>query len=139
MAAAVFASVRSGDHVVCVARPYSWTRGLLRDLLPRFGVTTTFVDGTDTGNFERELKGNTRLIVLESPNSMTYEQQDLAAVSAIARTRDIRTVCDNSYATPLNQSPLAHGVEGGRERPKARLIAQQLGQAPAEGAVATED
>jgi cystathionine beta-lyase/cystathionine gamma-synthase len=111
IAAAVFASVRSGDHVVCVARPYSWTRSLLRDLLPRFGVTTSFVDGTDTGNFERELEATTRLIVLESPNSMTYEQQDLAAVSELARARGIRTLCDNSYATPLNQSPLAHGID----------------------------
>ncbi|MEZ5463377.1 PLP-dependent aspartate aminotransferase family protein [Dokdonella sp.] len=111
IAAAVFASVRSGDHVVCVARPYSWTRSLLRDLLPRFGVATTFVDGTDTGNFERALESATRLIVLESPNSMTYEQQDLAAVAALARERGIRTLCDNSYATPLNQSPLADGID----------------------------
>lgn len=111
MAAAVFASVCSGDHVICVARPYSWTRSLLRDLLPRFGVATTFVDGSDASSFESELTASTRLIVLESPNSMTYEQQDLAAVAALARDRGIRTICDNSYATPLNQSPLAHGVD----------------------------
>lgn len=111
IAAAVFASVRGGDHVVCVARPYSWTRSLLRDLLPRFGVATTFVDGTEAGNFEQALNDATRLIVLESPNSMTFEQQDLAAVSALARARGIRTLCDNSCATPLNQSPLALGVD----------------------------
>ena len=111
IAAAVFASVRSGDHVICVARPYSWTRSLLRDLLPKFGVATTFVDGMDTGNFERELNASTRLMVLESPNSMTFEQQDLAAVSALAKARGIRTLCDNSCATPLNQSPIAFGID----------------------------
>ncbi len=111
VAAAVFASVRQGDHVVCVAKPYSWTRALLRDLLPKFGVDTSFVDGTDTANFAGAIKPQTRLIVLESPNSMTFEQQDLAAVAELARTHDIRTLCDNSFATPLNQSPIALGID----------------------------
>lgn len=108
---AAIASVSAGDHVVCVAKPYSWTRAVLRDLLGRFGVTTTFVDGTDIGNFEAALTGKTRLVVLESPNSMTFEQQDLAAVAALAKARGIRTLCDNSYATPLNQSPIALGID----------------------------
>jgi cystathionine beta-lyase/cystathionine gamma-synthase len=111
MSAAVFASVRAGDHVVCVARPYSWTRSLLRDLLPKFAVSTTFVDGTETANFENALRPETRLIVLESPNSMTFEQQDLSAVAKIAQGRGIRTICDNSFASPLNQSPMAHGID----------------------------
>jgi cystathionine beta-lyase/cystathionine gamma-synthase len=108
---AVIASVRGGDHAICVARPYSWTRAVLRDLLGRFGVTTSFIDGTDIANFERVLTDKTRLIVLESPNSMTFEQQDIAAVAALAKSRGIRTLCDNSYATPLNQSPLALGID----------------------------
>jgi methionine-gamma-lyase len=111
MAAAVFAIVRAGDHVLCIAKPYSWTRSLLRDLLPKFGVATSFVDGTDVVNFEKALTAQTRLIVLESPNTMTYEQQDLAAVAALARGRGIRTICDNSFATPLNQSPIAFGID----------------------------
>jgi cystathionine beta-lyase/cystathionine gamma-synthase len=109
--AGVMASVRAGDHVVCVQRPYSWTRSLLRDLLARFGVTHTFIDGTDIANFEQALKPETKLIVLESPNSMTFEQQDLAAVAKLARARGIRTLCDNSYASPLNQSPVALGID----------------------------
>jgi cystathionine beta-lyase/cystathionine gamma-synthase len=111
MSAGVIACVTGGDHVVCVARPYSWTRALLQDLLGRFGVATSFVDGTDVANFEAAVNDRTRLIVLESPNSMTFEQQDLAAVAAIARARGIRTICDNSYATPLNQSPIALGID----------------------------
>jgi cystathionine beta-lyase/cystathionine gamma-synthase len=111
ISAAVIASVRGGDHAICVARPYSWTRAVLRDLLGRFGVTTSFIDGTEIANFERVLTEKTRLIVLESPNSMTFEQQDIAAVAALAKARGIRTLCDNSYATPLNQSPLALGID----------------------------
>jgi len=111
IAAAVMASVSAGDHVVCVQRPYSWTRTLLRDLLARFGVTHTFIDGGDIRNFEQALTPATQLIVLESPNSMTFEQQDLAAVAKLARERGIRTLCDNSYASPLNQSPIALGID----------------------------
>jgi cystathionine beta-lyase/cystathionine gamma-synthase len=111
ISAAVMASVGAGDHVVCVQRPYSWTRAVIRDLLGRFGVTSTFVDGTDIGNIERALTAQTKLIVLESPNSMTFEQQDLAAVAQLARARKIRTLCDNSYATPLNQAPIALGID----------------------------
>jgi cystathionine beta-lyase/cystathionine gamma-synthase len=111
IAAAVMASVAAGDHVVCVHKPYSWTRTLLRDLLGRFGVTHTFVDATETANVERALTPATKLIVLESPNSMTFEMQDLAAVARLARAHDIRTLCDNSYASPLHQSPIALGID----------------------------
>ncbi|MDR3389838.1 MAG: aminotransferase class I/II-fold pyridoxal phosphate-dependent enzyme [Rudaea sp.] len=111
IAAAVIASVAAGDHVICVDKPYSWTRAVLRDLLARFGVTNTFIDGTDMANFEQALTPATKLIVLESPNSMTYEMQDLAAVARLARDRGIRTLCDNSYASPLNQSPIALGID----------------------------
>ena len=111
ISAAVVASLRGGDHAICVARPYSWTRAVLRDLLGRFGVATSFIDGSDIANFEAALTEKTRLIVLESPNSMTFEQQDLAAVAALAKSRGVRTLCDNSHATPLNQSPLAFGID----------------------------
>jgi cystathionine beta-lyase/cystathionine gamma-synthase len=111
VAAGVIASVSAGDHVICVQRPYSWTRALLRDLLSRFGVTSTFIDGTDIANFENALTPATKLIVLESPNSMTFEMQDLAAVAKLAKARGIRTLCDNSYASPLNQSPIALGID----------------------------
>ena len=111
ISAGVMASVSAGDHVICVQRPYSWTRSLLVNLLSRFGVTSTFVDGTDIANIEQALKPQTKMIVLESPNSMTFEMQDLAAVAALARPRGIRTLCDNSYASPLNQSPIALGID----------------------------
>jgi cystathionine beta-lyase/cystathionine gamma-synthase len=111
VAAAVMANVSAGDHIVCVQRPYSWTRAVVRDLLGRFGVTHTFVDASDTANIEAALTPQTKLIVLESPNSMTFEMQDLAAVATLARARGIRTLCDNSYASPLNQTPIALGID----------------------------
>src|SRR6185436_7190504 len=52
---AVFANVKQGDHIVCVAKPYSWTNKLLNDLLPRFGITATMIDGTRIENFEKAI------------------------------------------------------------------------------------
>lgn len=114
-AAAIFAAVLSqverGDHVVSVRDPYSWARQLFERLLPRFGVTTTFVDGTDTANFEKALQPNTRLIYLESPNSMTFALQDIAAVAQLARSKGVTTIIDNSYCTPLYQQPHLLGID----------------------------
>jgi cystathionine beta-lyase len=111
MAAAVLASVRAGDHVVCVQKPYAWTRVLVRDWLPRFGVEVSFMDGADLPAVEAALNPRTKMIVLESPNSLTLEMQDLTAISAIARPRGIRTLCDNSYASPLLQRPAELGID----------------------------
>ena len=111
IAAAVMSSVQAGDHVVCVQKPYSWTNKLLNNLLVRFGVESTMVDGRDPENFRRALRPNTRLFMLESPNSVTFELQDIPAVVAIAREHGILTALDNSYSTPLNQQPLAMGVD----------------------------
>lgn len=111
IAAGVIAGVSAGDHVLCVQKPYSATRALLRELLAKFGVAHSFVDARDTASVETALQANTKLIVLESPNTMTFEQQDLAAIARLARARGIRTLCDNSYATPLGQNPLALGID----------------------------
>lgn len=111
VAAAVLSSVRAGDHVVAVDKPYAWTRTLLKTWLPRFGVDVTFVDARDTAAVAEAMRDSTRAIVLESPNSLTFEQQDLAAIAELARGRGVRTICDNSYSTPLGQSPLALGID----------------------------
>lgn len=111
VAAGVMSLVSAGDEVLCVDKPYAWTGLLLRKLLHRFGVRTRFIDARATADVEAALTSATRLIVLESPNSLTFEQQDLAAISALAQARGIRTLIDNSYATPLGQQPLALGID----------------------------
>ncbi len=111
IAAAVIAFTKAGDHVVCVHKPYSWTRKLLSELLVRFGVETTYVDGTDAVNYRRAIRPNTALLITESPNSLTFELQDLAAVAAIARENGIVTLCDNSYSSPLFQNPIDLGID----------------------------
>ncbi|MFK7971899.1 MAG: PLP-dependent aspartate aminotransferase family protein [Bacteroidia bacterium] len=111
IAAAVIANVKAGDHIVCVQKPYSWTTKLLDNLLGRFGVEVDYVDGKAIENWEAAIKSNTRIFMLESPNSGTFEQQDIEGVAALAKRHSITTIIDNSYATPLNQKPLEMGID----------------------------
>jgi len=109
--AAILANVKSGDHIVCVDKPYTWTQKMCNDILPRFNVSTTYVDGTAIENFERAVLPNTTLIYLESPNSWDYKLQDLKAVAELAKAEGIITVIDNSYCTPLYQKPIEFGID----------------------------
>lgn len=109
--AAVFANVKSGDHIVSVNKPYTWAWKMFDNILPRFGVTTTYVDGTKIENFERAILPNTSVIYLESPNSLTYELQDLQAVAELAKSESITTIIDNSYCSPINQKPIELGID----------------------------
>ncbi|HHG84769.1 MAG TPA: aminotransferase class I/II-fold pyridoxal phosphate-dependent enzyme, partial [Bacteroidetes bacterium] len=111
IAAAVMSQLKAGDHVVSVQKPYLWTNKLLKKLLERFGVSTTFVDGRDPQDWEAAAKPETKVFLMESPNSMTFDLQDIPAVVAIAQAKGIITVLDNSFATPLNQRPIEMGVD----------------------------
>ena len=109
--AAVMSNVAAGDHIVSVHHPYTWAAHLFDKILPRFGVSTTYVDGREIEAFERAILPNTKLIYLESPNSWWLDIQDLAAVAELARSEGILTLIDNSYCTPLYQQPIALGID----------------------------
>ena len=109
--AAVLANVKAGDHIVSVDQPYTWAQKMFNDILPRFGVTTTYIDGREIENFERAILPNTTVIYLESPNSWDYALQDLKAVAELAKAEGIVTIIDNSYCTPLYQRPIDDGID----------------------------
>lgn len=109
--ASVLANVKAGDHIVSVRNPYTWACKMFDQVLPRFGVSTTYVDGTDAANFFNATGPDTRLYYLESPNSWTYELQDLPAIAQYARAKGIVTIVDNSYCTPLYQQPVQMGID----------------------------
>ncbi len=111
ISAAVISQLKAGDHVVCVQKPYGWAEKLFNQLLGRYGVTVTYVPAADTVGIEAAIQPNTRMLYLESPNSLTFELVDLEAVCAIAKPRGIVTVIDNSYSTPLGQQPAKWGVD----------------------------
>ena len=111
IAAAVIGNVSAGDHVVCVQEPYSWTYKLLVNFLSRFGVSHTFVDGRDLEAIKRAVQPNTKVLYLESPNSLTFELQDLKACAAIAKENGLVSIIDNSYCSPYYQNPIEHGID----------------------------
>jgi cystathionine beta-lyase/cystathionine gamma-synthase len=109
--AAVLANVKSGDHIISVDKPYSWAQKMFDIVLPRFGVSTTYVDGRDVDDFKKAVQKNTAIIYLETPNSWSFYLQDLEAVSKLAKSKKILTICDNSYCTPLYQRPIESGID----------------------------
>lgn len=109
--APILANVKSGDHIISVRNAYSWAQRMFDVVLPRFGVTTTYVDGRRIENFEQALQPNTTFIYLESPNSWSFELQPLKEVAALAKARGITTLIDNSFCTPLYQRPIDLGID----------------------------
>lgn len=111
IALAVISVLKAGDHAVIPTKPYSWTHFLFHTFLARYGVSCTAVDPTNAQNYRNAIQANTRLLYLETPNSMTFEITDMQAVTSIAREKGIVTIIDNSYSTPLFQQPARWGVD----------------------------
>jgi cystathionine beta-lyase/cystathionine gamma-synthase len=111
IATAVIANVKAGDHIVCVQAPYSWTVVLMTRFLPRFGVETTFVDGRNLEEIEAAIRPNTRVLYLESPNTLTFHLQDLAACAEICQRHNLTSIIDNSHCSPIFQRPIEHGID----------------------------
>jgi cystathionine beta-lyase/cystathionine gamma-synthase len=109
--AGILANVKSGDHVVSVKAPYTWAQRTFDVILPRFGVTTTYIDGTKIENWEQATRSNTTLYYLESPNSWDFALQDIKAIAALAKKKGIVTMIDNSYCTPVYQRPIEMGID----------------------------
>jgi len=111
IATAVLSMVRGGDHVVAPKAVYQATYGLLDSVLPAYGVEATLLDDPDVGAYERAVRPNTKLLYIETPNNPLLGVIDIAGVVALARGRGARTIADNTFATPYNQTPLALGVD----------------------------
>src|SRR6266849_2759438 len=109
--AAVLTFVERGSHVVAQANHYGGTTTLLRDLLPKFGVETTWVDQRDASAFEKAMRPATKVVLVETPSNPVMHLTDMAAVARIAKSRGAITIADNTFATPLNQRPLDFGID----------------------------
>lgn len=110
-AVAIISQLQAGDHLLSVQSPYSWTYKLISKFLSRFGISYDFIDASNLQEIEAAIRPNTKVLFLESPNSLTFELQDLAACAALAKKHGIRTICDNSYASPIYQNPIALGID----------------------------
>jgi len=109
--AALMGQLKAGDHVVAAKALFGSCRWVVEDWLPRFGVPSTLVDGTDLKQWKAAVRPNTKAFFLESPTNPTLEVIDIAAVAKIAHDAGATLVVDNVFATPLWQSPLALGAD----------------------------
>jgi O-succinylhomoserine sulfhydrylase len=103
--------VQAGDHVVAARALFGSCRYVVEEYLPRFGVESTLIDGTDLAAWKAAIRPNTKVFFLESPSNPTLEVIDIEAVSAIARSIGAKLVVDNVFATPLWQQPLKLGAD----------------------------
>jgi cystathionine beta-lyase len=108
---ATLLTLKSGDHIVLGKDIYGGTFQLIHDLMNNFGITYTQIDETDTGAWEKAIQENTKLFYLETPSNPLLKITDLQAVCQIAKKHHIISVCDNTFMTPLVQSPFELGCD----------------------------
>lgn len=108
---ALMTALKAGDHALIPDSVYGSARQFCDDELKRFGVEIEYYDPLIGGEIAARFKPNTRVLYLESPGSLTFEIQDLEPMIAAAKARNITTLMDNTWATPLYYQPLAHGID----------------------------
>jgi cystathionine beta-lyase/cystathionine gamma-synthase len=103
--------LRAGDHVIFQNDLYGGTYYAVTTELPRLGIQYTMVDGSDPQNFARAVTPETKVIYIETPSNPTLKITDIKAVAAIAKTRNIITIIDSTFASPVNQNPIGLGID----------------------------
>ena len=109
--ASMLSYLKTGDHVVAGRALFGSCRYIVETLCPRFGITSTLVDGRDLDAWRTAIRPNTKMFFFETPSNPNLELVDIAAVSKIARDNGILTIVDNVFATPMLQRPLALGAD----------------------------
>ena len=109
--ATVFQALAPGDHVIAPDDCYHGTARLLREVFTPWGLDTTFVDMTDADNVRRAVQPNTRLIWVETPSNPLLKITDIADMASIAQSAGALCACDNTWASPMLQQPLALGAD----------------------------
>ncbi len=109
--ASLMCFLKAGDHVVAAKALFGSCLYVIQDVLPRFGVTSTLVDGRDIAAWKAAMRPNTRAVFFETPSNPCLDLVDIAAVSEIAHEAGALVVVDNVFATPIHQRPLALGAD----------------------------
>ena len=108
---AVMSQVKAGDHIVASRALFGGCRFVVEDFMPRWGVSSTLVDGRDPENFARAMQPNTKVVFIETPTNPTLELVDIKAVADIAHAHGATLIVDNVFATALYQKPLELGAD----------------------------
>ena len=108
---AILAPLKAGDHVVAAKAMFGSCRYVVEDLLPRYGISSTLVDGLDLDQWQKAMRPNTKTCFLESPTNPTLDVLDIGSIAEIAHAGGARLIVDNVFATPIWQSPLTLGAD----------------------------
>jgi O-succinylhomoserine sulfhydrylase len=111
VSAALMCCLRAGDHVVAAKAMFGACRAVIEDILPRFGIASTLIDGRDLSAWRGAIRDNTRVLFCESPSNPMLELVDLAGVASIAKDAGALFMVDNVFATPMLQKPLRLGAD----------------------------
>src|SRR5215831_1971068 len=111
VAGSLLCHLKAGDHVVSARALFGSCRYVVEDVLPRFGIETTLIDGRELGAWERAMRPNTRAVFFESPTNPVLELVDIEGVAEIAHQAGALVVIDNVFATPLLQRPMPLGAD----------------------------
>ena len=111
ISSAIACTLKSGDHIVAQSNLYATTIKYLRDILPQFGITATFVDQTDNRAFEKAIKKNTKVVYVETPSNPLMKITDLEFIGKLCRKKKVLSIIDNTFASPVNQNPADFGVD----------------------------
>lgn len=111
LALALLTTLKSGDHLLMPDSVYRPTRRLCTNLVEKFGIEISYYDPLIGAGIAGLLRDNTSTIFLESPGSQTFEVQDVPAITAVAKARGIKTILDNTWATPLFFRAHEHGCD----------------------------
>jgi len=111
VAASLLCHLKVGDHVVSARALFGSCRYVVEDLLPRFGIATTLIDGRDLGAWENAMRPNTRAVFFETPTNPLLELVEIEGVAKIAHKGGALVVVDNVFATPLLQRPMPLGAD----------------------------
>jgi cystathionine gamma-synthase len=107
----LFTLLSPGDRIVSVKDSYGGTNKLFLEFLPRFGIRVDLLDTTDHGRIEAAVAAGCNVVYLESPTNPTLKVMDISRIAAAGHRAGAVVVADNTFATPLNQSPLALGAD----------------------------
>ncbi len=108
---ALLCCLKAGDHVVAAKAMFGACRAVIEDILPRFGIASTLIDGRDLDAWRGAIRDNTRALFCESPSNPMLELVDLEGVARIAKAAGALFMIDNVFATPMLQKPLSLGVD----------------------------
>ena len=105
------AFLEAGDHIVLQNTLYGGTSNFIREEFPKYGIEFTFTNGLNISDFEAAIQPNTKLIHIETPSNPLLTITDMKAVADLAKSKDIVTTIDNTFASPVNQNPIDFGID----------------------------